>query len=136
MRGFRFVRRQEVVFRDLDSHGHVNNAVYSTYLETARLAYLKEVCDVDPADELGIVVAELALTFRSAASLGEILEVGVRVPRVGAKSLVFEYELSGPEGRLVASARTTHVAFDDAQARSVAVPAAWRRRIERHEAEG
>lgn len=136
MRGFRFVRRQEVVFRDLDRHGHVNNAVYSTYLETARLAYLREVCDVDPADELGIVVAELAITFRSAASLGEILEVGVRVPRVGAKSLVFEYELRGPEGRLVASARTTHVAFDDVEGRSVAVPAAWRRRIERHEAEG
>jgi acyl-CoA thioester hydrolase len=133
VQGFGFVRRQEVVYRDLDRHGHVNNAVYSTWLETARLAYLKEVCDVDPGDELGIVVAELAITFRSPASLGELLEVGVRVPRVGEKSLVFEYELRGPEDRLVAEATTTHVAFDDAQGRSVPVPPAWRRRIERHE---
>jgi acyl-CoA thioester hydrolase len=134
VQGFRFVRRQEVVYRDLDRHGHVNNAVYSTWLETARLAYLKEVCDVDPGDELGIVVAELKITFRSPASLGELVEVGVRVPRVGEKSLVFEYELRGPEDRLVAEATTTHVVFDDARGRSVPVPAAWRRRIERHEA--
>jgi acyl-CoA thioester hydrolase len=134
MQGFRFVRRQEVVYRDLDRHGHVNNAVYSTWLETARLAYLKEVCGVDPGDELGIVVAELAITFRAPASLGELLEVGVRVPRVGEKSLVFEYELRGPEDRLVAEATTTHVAFDDVRGRSVPVPAAWRSRIERHEA--
>jgi acyl-CoA thioester hydrolase len=134
VQGFRFVRRQEVVYRDLDRHGHVNNAVYSTWLETARLAYLKEVCDVDPGDELGIVVAELAITFRSPVSLGELVEVGVRVPRVGEKSLVFEYELRAPEERLVAEATTTHVAFDDARGRSVAVPEAWRRQIERHEA--
>jgi len=134
VQGFNFVRRQEVVYRDLDRHGHVNNAVYSTWLETARLAYLQEVCAVDTGGELGIVVAELQITFRSPASLGELLEIGVRVPRVGTRSLVFEYELRGPEDRLVAEATTTHVAFADARARSVPVPVAWRRRIERHEA--
>ncbi|HWX25489.1 MAG TPA: acyl-CoA thioesterase, partial [Vicinamibacteria bacterium] len=29
----------EVRFRDLDALGHVNNAVYLTYLESARIAY-------------------------------------------------------------------------------------------------
>lgn len=39
MEGFPFVHRETVRFSDLDGMGHVNNAVYSTYLEQARLAW-------------------------------------------------------------------------------------------------
>ena len=39
MDGFPFVHRETVRFRDLDGMGHVNNAVFSTYLEQARLAW-------------------------------------------------------------------------------------------------
>ena len=39
MEGFPFVHRETVRFRDLDGMGHVNNAVFSTYLEQARLAW-------------------------------------------------------------------------------------------------
>jgi len=38
MEEFPFVHRETVRFSDLDGMGHVNNAVYSTYLEQARLA--------------------------------------------------------------------------------------------------
>jgi acyl-CoA thioester hydrolase len=37
LEGFRFVHPIEVRFRDLDALGHVNNAVYLTYLESARM---------------------------------------------------------------------------------------------------
>jgi acyl-CoA thioester hydrolase len=38
-----FVHTERVRFRDVDAMGHVNNAVYSTYLEQARIAYLKPI---------------------------------------------------------------------------------------------
>ena len=38
-RPFRFTHAVEVRFRDLDALGHVNNAVYLTYLESARMAW-------------------------------------------------------------------------------------------------
>ena len=38
MEGFRCVREQEVEFRDLDGLGHVNNAVYMSYFESAKVA--------------------------------------------------------------------------------------------------
>ena len=35
-----FVHRETVRFRDLDSIGHMNNAVYATFVEQARIAFL------------------------------------------------------------------------------------------------
>src|SRR5260221_7112158 len=39
MEGYRFVQPIEVRFRDVDAVGHVNNAVYLTYIESARVAW-------------------------------------------------------------------------------------------------
>ncbi|MDQ3890621.1 MAG: acyl-CoA thioesterase [Actinomycetota bacterium] len=132
MDGFSFVRPQEVEFRDLDGLGHVNNAVYLSYLESAKVAYFRDVVGVQALEDLGIV-ADARISFRSPAFLGETLAIGVRVPDVGTKSMQFEFEIRGPDGRVVAEASSVHVAFDYRSRRAVAVPDAWRQRIEAHE---
>ena len=43
MPAFKFSTQIEVRFRDLDALGHVNNAVYLTYFEIARLHYCKHL---------------------------------------------------------------------------------------------
>ncbi|MDQ3867794.1 MAG: acyl-CoA thioesterase [Actinomycetota bacterium] len=134
MEGYRLVHEQTVEFRDLDGLGHVNNAVYLNYLENAKILYFREVVGEVALEDLGIV-ADVKIAFRSPAFLGERLAIGVRVPRVGTKSMEFEFEFRGPDGRLVAEASSVHVAFDYAQREAVAVPREWRRRIEAHEAE-
>ena len=133
MEGFRFVREQEVEFRDLDGLGHVNNAVYLSYIETAKVAYMRDVMGVEAIEELGIV-ADVKMSFRSPAFLGETLAIGARVRRVGTKSLDFEFKVRGRDGRLVAEASSVHVAFDYAAGSAVPVPAEWRRSIETYEA--
>jgi acyl-CoA thioester hydrolase len=132
MEGFRFVNPQRVEFRDLDGLGHVNNAVYLSYVESARLAYMQEVLGPLELEELGIV-AEARIAFRSAAILGEELTVGTRVAEIGGKSLRFEFEIHGFDGRLVADGSTVHVAFDYSTRTSVPVPDDWRRRIDAFE---
>lgn len=124
---------QDVAFRDLDGLGHVNNAVYLSYVESARLAYLQEVLGPLELEELGIV-ADVKISFRSPAALGETLEVSHRVSRVGETSLVFDFEIRGGDGRLVAEGTTVHVAFDYGVRRPVPVPEEWRSRIESYEA--
>jgi acyl-CoA thioester hydrolase len=124
---------QDVAFRDLDGLGHVNNAVYLSYVESARLAYMQEVLGPLELDELGIV-ADAKISFRSPAHLGERLEVGHRVSRVGETSLVFDFEVRGGDGRLVAEGTTVHVAFDYGVRRPMPVPEEWRSRIESYEA--
>src|SRR5437763_5599096 len=102
MDGFAFVHRETVRFRDLDGMGHVNNAVYSTYLEQARLAWFSRT-PLGEADEMplrDVILARTEIDFRSPLRLGEVVEVGVRPARVGAKSSELEYELRAG-GRVV-----------------------------------
>lgn len=134
MDGFRYVRSQPVEFRDLDGLGHVNNAVYLSYLESAKVDYFRDVVGAGRLEDLGIV-ADVQIAYRSPTFFGETLAVGVRVARVGTKSLRFEFEVRGPDGRLVAEASSTHVAFDYATREAAPVPDEWRRAIDAYEAQ-
>jgi acyl-CoA thioester hydrolase len=134
MEGFRYVFPQEVAFGDLDAFGHVNNAVYLSYLENARLGYMREVLGVESLEDLLVIVANVNIDFRSRASLGEALEIGARVSRIGTKSFDLEHEIHGPDGRLVAAASTTLVTFDYGGDETIPVPPPWRDWIEAYEA--
>lgn len=133
MEGFRFVHAQEVTFRDLDVFGHVNNAVYLTYIENARIGYMREVLGVESPEDLLVIVAKVNIDFRSRASLGEVLEIGARVSRIGTKSFDLDHEVRGPDARLVAVASTTLVTFDYRGDTTMPVPDLWRERIQRFE---
>jgi acyl-CoA thioester hydrolase len=134
MEGFRFVCPQDVTFRDLDTFGHVNNAVYLTYIENARIGYLREVLGIDSLEDLLVIVAKVHIDFRSRATLGETLDVGSRVSRIGTKSFDMDHEIHGPDVRLVARAETTLVTFDYRGDSTMPVPDLWRDRIETYEA--
>jgi acyl-CoA thioester hydrolase len=134
MEGFRFVYPQEVAFGALDAFGHVNNAVYLTYLENARIGYMREVLGIESVEDLLVIVAKVNIDFRSRASLGEVLEIGARVSRIGTKSFDLDHEVRGSDGRLVATASTTLVTFDYRGDATMPVPELWRERIESFEA--
>jgi len=119
-----YTHRLAVRFRDCDPMGHVNNAVYLTYLEQARLHLWMERWQVDPrrAGE-GIILARAELDFRSPAVYGETLEVRLRVGAIGRSSFNYEYEvIEAGAGRLVLSARTVLVWYDYGAGRSVPIP--------------
>ena len=102
-----------VRFRDLDPMGHVNNAVYFTYLEMARVAYYQRLGKGRTARDFDFVLAEVTCRYRSPASLGETLLVGIRVPWVGSKSFGFKYKIyESTTGRLVAEGHSVQVMYD------------------------
>jgi acyl-CoA thioester hydrolase len=119
--GFDFVHRETVRFRDLDSLGHVNNAVFLTYLEEARIAYL------DPlgAEASDMILARVEIDFRAPLRIGDELEIGVRPARIGTKSFDLEYEVHSG-GTLAAEAKTVLVSYDYATRRPVELPESWR----------
>jgi acyl-CoA thioester hydrolase len=125
---------QEVAFRDLDFFGHVNNAVYLTYIENARIGYMREALGIESLDDLLVIVAKINIDFRTRAGLGETLEVGARTSRIGRKSFDLDHEIHGPDGRLIAVATTTLVTFDYRGDSTMPVPDLWRERIEAYEA--
>ena len=128
MEGFPFVHREPVRFRDLDAMGHVNNAVFLTYLESARTAFFIRSGVVERLQDLAMVVARAEIDFRSAVGALEEVEVGVRPARFGTKSFDLEYELRAG-GRLVAEAKTVLVGYDYGRQQTIAIPDEWRRRL-------
>jgi len=103
-----------VRFRDLDAMGHVNNAVYLTYFEEARVEYLKAASgSMKNPEDFNFVLAEALCRYHSPAFLGEKLEIGVKAAEVGRKSFKFVYRIeSAEDGRLVATGHTVQVAYD------------------------
>ncbi len=113
----------EVRFRDTDAMGHVNNAVYLTYLEVARQAHWKTFAAHVNYDRVPFVVARATLDFRSPAAVGETIRVGLRVDWVGRSSFGLSYELRERDsGRLVAEAATVLVTYDYDAKRAMPVP--------------
>ncbi len=116
---YRFRTTIDIRFRDIDALGHVNNAVYLTYFETARIAYLSTVYGRPLSSlDLSLVVAEAHCRYRSPAVFGERLVVEVAM--VGLRSRAFElsYRVSVEgDGRLVAEGSTVQVAFNSSTKR-------------------
>jgi acyl-CoA thioester hydrolase len=127
---FRYRFPIEVRFRDLDSLGHVNNAVYLTYLESARIAWWMHVTGQRGLGGLDMILARVELDFRSPALYGEVLEVGVRCASVRRSSFSMESDIADrASGRLVAQARKVLVHFDYAMQRSTPLPEDLRQRL-------
>jgi acyl-CoA thioester hydrolase len=126
--GFDFVHTESVRFRDLDGMAHVNNAVFLTYMESARLAYFQSLgLGKNPLE--GMILARAEVDFRSPIGLGEQVEVGVRTGRIGEKSFELEQEVRA-EGRVAAEGKFVIVAYDYTTGRSRELPAEWRETLE------
>lgn len=65
---FRYVCPVVVRFRDCDPMGHVNNAVYLTYLEVARFAYWQDVADGRNAADAGVIMARAEIDYKAPAT--------------------------------------------------------------------
>ncbi|MGD2116276.1 MAG: thioesterase family protein [Acidobacteriota bacterium] len=127
-----------VRFRDVDGMGHVNNAVFHTYLESARLVYWQTVFEDRglgaSLDEIAFILARMECDFRGQIPFGDAVRVRIRCPRIGGKSFDFDYRIESPDGRtLYAEARSVQVCFDYDRNETVAVTDDLRRRIARLE---
>ncbi len=128
---FRFGIPIEVRFRDLDALGHVNNAVFFSYMEQARVRYYAALglrsLQFSP-DQPGTVLAETRCVYRKPLYLGDTVWVWVRVTYVGGRSFRMAYLLTR-EGEVVAEGDSVQVCYDPRAQRSVPVPSEWKEKI-------
>jgi acyl-CoA thioester hydrolase len=114
--------------------GHVNNAVYLTYLEQARFNHWRasgiaeeaiasaaspeaSVSEAVP----GVIVARVEIDYRRAAKFGDVLRIDVGVAAIGRTSFTYEYEILDRTGALIATAKTVIVRFDYAAGKPVPI---------------
>lgn len=120
----------QVRFRDIDSLGHVNNAVYFTYCEIARNAYWTKLFGTRRLAEANFILARAELDYKAQASEERNLLVGIRVSSIGNTSFIFEYRIVEDVSRtLIAQGRSVQVTFDYKNNRKVPMPDAVKERI-------
>lgn len=132
MHPFHFFKSLEIRYGDLDPQGHVNNARYLTYLEQARVAYLihLNLWDGQSFTDLGMILADVHITYRAPLLFGNQIQVGVHVTRLGGKSMTMEYVIEDSQTHQeLAHAATVLVAYDYRQNQTIPLPDSWRQRI-------
>jgi acyl-CoA thioester hydrolase len=121
-----------VRFRDIDGMGHVNNAVYFTYVEAARTEYLMQVMGAKRMDEVDWIVATASLEFKRPVAYGDPIEVRVRPTKVGTTSFTLFYEIrDARDDGLVAQGETVIVMYDYLKRAKKPIEAETRKRLER-----
>jgi len=131
---FRVEHELQPRFRDTDAMGHINNAVYVTYLEVARQVYWRAFSGAHDYRRVPFILAHVTIDFRSEALMSEVLSLAIRCEWVGGKSFAFAYEIRETASRrLVAQATTVQVCYDYEKKASVPVPDDLRRALEAFE---
>ena len=134
MKDFTVVHEMVPRFRDTDAMGHINNAVYVTYLEVARQEYWRRLSGAQDYSRVPFILAHVTVDFRAEALVREVLLLGLRCAWVGAKSFEFRYEIREQQtDRLVVEATTVQVCYDYDRKHSIPMPADLRRALEAFE---
>ena len=121
----------EIRWRDQDAYGHVNNAVYLTYLEEVRDEWLERALG-DSGDAWGYVTARVAIDFRRELTQDDDAIVArLWLTRIGTSSVTTREEIVTVGGELAAEAEAVLVARDIETGRSRPLSDAERAALER-----
>ena len=121
----------EIRWRDQDAYGHVNNAVYLTYLEEVRDEWLERALG-DAGDAWGYVTARVAIDFRRELTQDDDAIVArLWLARIGTSSVTTREEIITVSGELAAEAEAVLVARDTETGRSRPLSDAERAALER-----
>jgi acyl-CoA thioester hydrolase len=107
-----YVVPYRVIFRDIDSFGHVNNAVYLTYFELARTELWFAITGGSNPFDISFIVARAEVDFRGQLGM-DAIEIRVKIAEMRSTSFDFLYEIRKTDGlALAAAGKVVVVLFD------------------------
>jgi acyl-CoA thioester hydrolase len=121
-----------VRFADLDAQGHVNNAVYLTYLESARLGYYEKagIWGREAGIKTGMVVAHIDIDYLAPIFFGQDIQVGLKLARLGQKSFTLAFVIETVPGKTtLARGTSVMVPYDSITGKSIPISSDWREKI-------
>ena len=133
MSQFRFYHPIEVRYGDLDPQGHVNNAKHLTYFEQARIAYLLELglfTKDQSFMEMGVILADVHITYLEPVYFGQNIKVGVHIAKLGNKSMKWKQNIIDADtGKEIAKGEIIMVTYDYREGQTIPIPPQWRGKI-------
>ncbi|MDR0711349.1 MAG: acyl-CoA thioesterase [Prevotellaceae bacterium] len=125
----------QIRFGDVDSFGHVNNAVYWSYFDVGRIDYLHRLFtdDFELLDET-VILVHVEADYKVQTRLKDSIAVRTSVTGIGERSLKMQQEIVNTEtGDVHASSRSVLSGFSKAMQKSIPIKPEWRSKIEAFE---
>ena len=131
--GFHHQVRWPVGWRDMDSFGHVNNAVFIMYMEHARVRYAEDVgvpLDANPQSQeaLSIILASVSCRYRRPVEYPDTVVVGTRFVKGNPErgDFTLEHHVWSEQKQLVAAVGESGiVVYDYRKGKRAPIPDAW-----------
>jgi acyl-CoA thioester hydrolase len=120
-------------WKDNDVYGHVNNAEYYSYFDTAINAWLirEGGLDIERGEVIGLCV-ESHCEYHSALAFPDQIEVGLRVGKLGRSSVRYELAIfRAGQDEVTAEGHFVHVFVDRENRRPLPIPEPLRGALER-----
>ena len=119
----------EIRFSDIDKFGHVNNAVYLTYMEQSRISYFNEVIGKNNEwEKTGIILAKAEIDFLKPVLFEDKIEIEITVSRLGNKSFDMTYKIIKKQNDLsilMATGKTVLVCYSYKSNETILIPEQW-----------
>jgi acyl-CoA thioester hydrolase len=113
----------QVRFSDLDIMGHVNNSVYLTYFELARVEYFQQLLGEKwDWNAYGMLLKKNEIVYHKSVLLHDTPEITIFTTQIGTKSFTFEYELK-VRGEIYTTGSSLMICFDATKNETIEIPA-------------
>lgn len=127
MHMFRFRHKIRVRYPEVDMQQIVFNANYLTYLDMAWVEYLRNIglnySELIKNNEFDSVIAKVTMEYRKPARYDEVLDIYVRVEKIGNKSLLIRFMICRENAEdILLEAEMVHVSYNIKADKSCAIP--------------
>lgn len=134
MEDFQVTVDAQVRFRDTDALGHVNNAVYLSWMELGRMAFTDAILPEIDWTKVGFILAHVSIDYMEPVFLGDKVKVYMKAGKIGGKSVVLECLITKTDKkgeRPAAKGNNIIVAFDYATNKSLPIPEDWKEALQK-----
>ncbi len=125
---FAFIASDKLRYGDTDRQGHINNAVFATFLETGRVELLHDLVSSVTEPDSSFVLVRIVIDLRAEIFWPGTVEIGTRIDSVGRSSITLVQAVF-QDGRCVAEGQSVIVLLDNTTRRSRALSEATLHRL-------
>ncbi len=121
----------QIRFTDIDIFGHVNNAIYAEWFDTARFTFIKSLIPgLDPQGKC-MVMVHLETNFRKQILFDDRIRIETRVEKVGSRSAgITQRIVNEKTGHVHADSYGILSTYDASKQESFPLPAEWKTLLE------
>jgi acyl-CoA thioester hydrolase len=115
----------QIRFSDLDCYGHVNNAIYLSYLEIARVQLIRDMFLEDMKKNIQYLLVHVDLKYLLPITLADTVLVHCWFSDIGKVRFRASYSIHNGAGKIFSEGYTQHALYNANTGRPMRIPIEW-----------